>query len=116
IARRVSPSSSFSICARFRQPTLLLDYAAGNRPRFDELHKRLAASQLNFFVGAGLSIPCGMPGWTGFLTDLGKTASIESEIAALLAKDIRQRTVPDHGERAQGSRIRQPGPLEGSAA
>lgn len=44
----------------------------------DLLHLRLRRRQCTAFVGAGFSMPCGMPGWGGLLTTLLKTAKMGS--------------------------------------
>ena len=53
-----------------------LDYPS-NKQRFDKLVKAVGEKKIVPFIGAGLSIPCGNPGWRAFLLQLSKMAEMD---------------------------------------
>jgi len=53
-----------------------LDYRS-NKQRFDKLVKAVGEKKIVPFIGAGLSIPCGNPGWRAFLLQLSKMAEMD---------------------------------------
>ena len=53
-----------------------LDYRS-NKQRFDKLIDIVYNEKIVPFIGAGLSIPCGTPGWRTFLLQLSKMAEID---------------------------------------
>jgi hypothetical protein len=58
----------------------------------------LTISRLNGivpFVGAGISIPYGFPGWTSFLIELGRDAGIEKQIIERVANGEYEEAVDD---------------------
>jgi SIR2-like domain len=58
-----------------------------NRERFNRLKTAFAAGAVIPFVGAGLSMPSGYPGWTSFLLRLRNESSIlEADFASLLTQ------------------------------
>ncbi|HYI01143.1 SIR2 family protein [Hyalangium sp.] len=56
-----------------------------NASEFARLKAQVHSGRVIPFVGAGLSIPCGFPGWTAFLLEEAKHAGIEAEIQADLS-------------------------------
>ena len=53
-----------------------LDYPC-NKQRFEKLVKVVGEKKIVPFIGAGLSIPCGNPGWRAFLLKLSKMAEMD---------------------------------------
>ena len=53
-----------------------LDYRS-NKQRFEKLVKVVGEKKIVPFIGAGLSIPCGNPGWRAFLLQLSKMAEMD---------------------------------------
>jgi hypothetical protein len=56
-----------------------------NRVNFKKLQTICGAGLIVPFVGAGLSIPCGMPGWSAFLREQAVLAENRDRVEALLA-------------------------------
>lgn len=50
-----------------------------NRNRFEQLKKGVKAGATIPFVGAGLSLPSGYPGWTAFLYQLCEESHVQKE-------------------------------------
>lgn len=58
-----------------------------NAPRFEQLKRTYKAGGTIPFVGAGTSIPCGYPGWTGFLFQICAESHVsEDDLRELLEK------------------------------
>lgn len=55
-----------------------------NEDNFERLSEQVRALSIVPFVGAGLSIPCGMPGWRSFIEKAAKDALDEDRIRSLL--------------------------------
>jgi hypothetical protein len=51
-----------------------------NETRLSSVVEKLGTRNINFFVGAGFSVPCGMSSWTGFLRQLSRLAFVESDV------------------------------------
>lgn len=61
-----------------RADVILFQY--DNSIRFKRLQACFNSGKLMPFVGAGLSIPCGYPGWTNFLFNLCKESHLSKEV------------------------------------
>lgn len=89
----------------------LLDLDHGqNRQTFLRLHEQLASSPgVVPFVGAGLSIPCGMPGWSKFLLEMahriGQVPDVERHLRELRFEEAAQRIAEGLGPRALADRL-----------
>jgi len=58
-----------------------------NSPRFEQLKRTYKAGGTMPFVGAGVSIPCGYPGWTGFLFQICAESHVsKDDLRELLQK------------------------------
>jgi hypothetical protein len=56
-----------------------------NRDRFDKLRQAYTRGSVLPFVGAGLSIPAGYPGWTGYLYQLRQETTVaEADLKGLI--------------------------------
>lgn len=62
---------------RYQRARAVLSLSEANRDRFEDLKEAVANGAAVPFVGAGLSIPCGNPGWTSFLVRLAEEAGLD---------------------------------------
>ncbi len=58
-----------------------------NGRRLDELAKAVQLGSVVPFVGAGLTVPCGMPAWTSFLVDSAVHAGLDRDLVTAQLAD-----------------------------
>ena len=64
-----------------------IEKLASNKENIRRLNEQLLTpAGIVPFIGAGIGIPYGMPGWTAFLQALAEEAGIQAKIAALLRR------------------------------
>jgi hypothetical protein len=75
------------------------------RTHCERLAGRARRGELALFLGAGVSMPAGLPSWWGLLASLGKKCGVSEDVLASLDSPLDQAELIDRSLRAKGKNL-----------